>query len=67
MWLVEKSFFYPKLTFAYQELNLTHKTGGGLVVFDVGANKGQSISFFRSMYPQAKIYAFEPSKKPLML
>jgi FkbM family methyltransferase len=63
IWLVEKSFFYPKLTFAYQELNLIHKADGGLVIFDIGSNKGQSISFFRSMYPQAKIYAFEPSKK----
>jgi FkbM family methyltransferase len=61
IWLVEKSFFYPKITFAYQGLNLSHKAGEGLVVFDVGANKGQSISFFRNIYPQAKIYAFEPS------
>jgi FkbM family methyltransferase len=31
------------------------------VIFDVGANVGQSIDFFRSVFAQAKIYAFEPS------
>ena len=32
-------------------------------MFDVGANKGQSITFFKEIYPQSRIYAFEPSKK----
>jgi hypothetical protein len=31
------------------------------VVFDVGANVGQSISKFRSQFPQCIIHSFEPS------
>lgn len=61
--MIEKFFFYPKLTIAYQGLDLFHKARPRLVVFDVGSNKGQSISFFKKIYPQAKIYAFEPSNK----
>jgi FkbM family methyltransferase len=63
IWLIEKFFFYPKLELAYKELNLTSALGKGLVVFDVGANKGQSIEFFMALYSEIKIYAFEPSKK----
>lgn len=33
-----------------------------IVFFDVGANLGQTIKKMCSIYPQAKIYAFEPSK-----
>lgn len=32
------------------------------IVFDVGANKGQSIDGFRKLYPECFIHAFEPSK-----
>ena len=31
------------------------------VIFDVGANKGQSISFYRSLFSDATIYSFEPN------
>jgi len=37
--------------------------GGGLTVFDIGANKGQSVSFFKEIFPNSKIIAFEPSEK----
>ena len=62
IWLSEKVFFYPKLKSAYFEMNLL-KTfqKRELVVFDVGANKGQSIIFFKSIFPNVRIYAFEPS------
>ena len=30
------------------------------IVFDVGANRGQSVELFRSEFPEAVIYAFEP-------
>ena len=30
-------------------------------IIDVGANKGQSIDFFKKIFPNIKIYAFEPS------
>ena len=32
-------------------------------VFDVGANKGGTYSMFRSLFPQAPIYAFEPDPR----
>lgn len=60
IWGLEKVFFYPKLARAYKELNLIDVKGlrDGLVVFDVGANKGQSVKFFKSIYPFSTIYAF---------
>jgi FkbM family methyltransferase len=50
-------------------LNLSQANGGGeeITIFDVGANTGQSIKFFKSLYPNAKIYAFEPSPKTFSL
>jgi len=32
----------------------------GRVIFDVGANKGQSIVFFTQLFPNSQIHAFEP-------
>lgn len=61
IWGAEKVFFYPKLKLAYQEIS-HFDTIVQPVIFDVGANKGQSISFFRGVYPSANLYAFEPSK-----
>jgi FkbM family methyltransferase len=65
IWSIEKIFFYPKLFIAYRNLNLLNKIkiGESLTVFDVGANKGQSVNFFKKLYPQSKIFAFEPSEK----
>lgn len=34
------------------------------VVFDVGANVGQSIARFRRVWPRAVIHAFEPGRSP---
>ena len=33
------------------------------VIFDVGANKGQSIRLFQKWFPKSKIYSFEPNPK----
>ena len=63
IWIFERVLFYPKLARAYKELNLSEPKGGLLLIFDFGANKGQSIKFFTSLYPKSKIYAFEPSAK----
>ena len=66
IWSLEKIFFYPKLTRFYKALDplvFKGERGGGVIVFDVGANKGQSVKFFKNIYPQARVYAFEPSKK----
>lgn len=38
------------------------KLGNALVIFDIGANQGQSIERFKSLFPFAKIHAFEPIK-----
>jgi FkbM family methyltransferase len=35
----------------------------GLVIFDVGANQGQTSERFRAQFPFSKIYAFEPATK----
>ena len=32
------------------------------VIFDIGANKGQTIEFFLKIFKNPKIYAFEPSR-----
>ena len=33
------------------------------IIFDVGANKGQTIIKYQKLFPKAKIYSFEPSPK----
>jgi FkbM family methyltransferase len=33
------------------------------VIFDVGANEGQSIVRFRKLFPEAVVHSFEPDKK----
>ena len=33
------------------------------IIFDVGANKGQSIERYKKLYPKSKIYSFEPVKE----
>ena len=33
------------------------------IIFDVGANLGQSALHYRQKFPQAKIYSFEPVTK----
>lgn len=57
IWLNEKLIFYPRLKRYYKSKKLPENP----VILDVGANKGQSIDFFLSLYPAAKIYAFEPN------
>lgn len=55
----EAIFFYPKLNRFYRE----NFRGKEISILDVGANKGQSIDFFLSIFPNAQITAFEPNKK----
>tara|TARA_B100000676_G_C18056527_1_gene834792 strand:- start:995 stop:1732 length:738 start_codon:yes stop_codon:yes gene_type:complete len=33
------------------------------VIFDIGANRGQSIFLFKKWFPKAKLYSFEPNPK----
>ncbi|MFN4026036.1 MAG: FkbM family methyltransferase [Flavobacterium sp.] len=55
----EGIFFYPKLRRFY----IKNLQKGNVNILDVGANKGQSIDFFRKIYPNASIDSFEPNKK----
>ncbi len=55
----EGIFFYPKLKKFYRE-NLNSKN---VKIIDIGANKGQSIDFFLTIYPNAEIDSFEPNSK----
>ena len=56
----EKIFFYPKLKSFYKNASININSP---VILDVGANKGQSIDFFKSIYPDCLIYAFEPNPR----
>ena len=56
----EKIFFYPKLKSFYKNVPIKLNPP---IILDVGANKGQSIDFFRSVYPTCVIYAFEPNPR----
>ncbi len=55
----ESIFFYPKLKRFYQ----SYFGKESLNIIDIGANKGQSIDFFLTINPKAKIDSFEPNKK----
>lgn len=61
IWTMEKIYFYPKLASSYKDLKLSVEHGKGMIIFDVGANKGQSIRFFKRLYPQSQVYGFEPA------
>lgn len=41
-----------------QKIGLKPKT-----IFDIGANVGQTVDFYRNIYPNASIYSFEPIPK----
>ena len=57
----ENIFFYPRLRRFYKRKNIDQDNA--TIIFDVGANKGQSIDFFSKIYKNVKIYAFEPNPK----
>lgn len=56
----EKIIFYPRLKSFYKKASINTNSP---IILDVGANKGQSIDFFRSLYPTSIIYAFEPNPR----
>ena len=37
------------------------------IIFDVGANKGQSIERFKKIFPNAEIHSFEPNKDEFII
>jgi FkbM family methyltransferase len=60
IWLTEYTFFYPKLRRCLKSLPGPKPQS---VVLDVGANRGQSVKFFRSLFKGIEIYSFEPSPR----
>jgi len=59
--LNENIFFYPKLSSFYKQKKI--KNGKPIIIFDIGANKGQTIDFFSKLYKNIIIHAFEPNPK----
>ena len=57
----ENLFFYPNLKRIYKDI--TSSPSDLLIIFDVGANKGQSIDFFSKLSVRSHIFAFEPNPK----
>ena len=58
----ERIFFYPKLKSFYKKKaynNLLPQNS--VTIFDVGANRGQSIDFFCKTFQNPIIHAFEPN------
>jgi FkbM family methyltransferase len=56
IWANEGFVFYPKLRRFY-----TARIPEAPLIFDVGANRGQTIRFFQSIFTSPVIHAFEPS------
>lgn len=55
--LNEKLFYYPKLRSFYKKLDFKSSP----IILDVGSHKGESIDFFRRLWPNARLYGFEPN------
>jgi FkbM family methyltransferase len=56
----EKLFFEPRLI---SELSKISPAMESVLIFDIGANRGQSIKLFRKVFKNSTIFAFEPSEK----
>ena len=52
---------YKKLNFNDIHISLTKKKNP--IIFDIGANQGQSIIRFKKLFPNSEIHAFEPIEK----
>lgn len=64
IWFIESVFFYPKLRRNYLRIinSEMESRGEGVVIFDIGGNRGQSVSFFKKLLPSSSIYSFEPQE-----
>jgi len=45
----------------FKSLVLRRSSDNNIVIFDVGAHKGESAIFFHNLFPNAKIFSFEPN------
>jgi len=65
IWAIEKLFFYPKLRQMYcntMSSEIKNDIECGVVIFDIGGNKGQSVAFFKKLFPNSLIHVFEPQE-----
>ena len=60
IWLLEYILFYPKLRRVLLKLP---KRNPKTIIFDVGANRGQSVKFYSKIFSGATILSFEPSPR----
>jgi len=58
---------FPRTPFEAQKRLLEQRIADDIVIFDVGANKGQTATKFRSLFPSASIYCFEPFPEALAM
>ena len=57
---MHKTRFLPPGVSLFDDLSRRFGAGRVSVIFDVGANTGQTVRYFRNLYPMAEIHAFEP-------
>lgn len=46
---------------AFKDIGKLASNDGRIIVFDVGANEGQSVKHFKGLFPSCEIHSFEPS------
>jgi FkbM family methyltransferase len=61
IWGLEYLFFYPALRRFYHAR--ATQLPPNPVIWDVGSNRGQSLSFFAGIFPGAQFTAFEPNPR----
>lgn len=60
IWGLESMFFYPKLSKFYKQFRNSRES---TFIIDVGSNRGQSIDFFLTVFPEATIIGMEPNNE----
>lgn len=66
-YMLFKKKFMPLGISLPDDLNTQVKLSEFNTVFDIGANKGSVTKYFNSIFPGAKIYAFEPTSQTFKL
>lgn len=60
LWLMEIIFYFPKLVRVLKKMEI-HNKNNHKVIFDIGANLGQSLGVYKRIFTKYEIYAFEPN------
>ena len=58
-----KTSYFQKLIFNEIHDDNISLEGEDKIIFDVGAHRGESVTFFNQIFPLAQIYSFEPIPK----